>query len=82
MCCHGIEHAIHVVEIPVLDCSMHLVLCHRDLRPIEYARFVHVVPGVGVQGGALVHVQLVLVSKVVASLFVEEVWANKGCLLK
>ena len=74
MCCHGIEHAIHVVEIPVLDCSMHLVLGHGYLRPVEHARFVHVVPGVGVQGGALVHIELVLVRKVVPSLLIQEVW--------
>ena len=73
MCCHGIEHAIHVVEIPVLNCSMHLVLGHRDLGPVEHARFVHVVPGVGVQGGAFVHIKFVLVRKVVSSLLVQKV---------
>ena len=74
MCCHGIEHAIHVVQVSVLHCPMHLVLGHRHLRPIEHTRLVHVVPGVGVQGGALVHFELVLVRKVVPSLLIQEVW--------
>ena len=70
---HGVEHAIHVVQVSVLHCTVHLVLCHSHLWPIEHTWFVHVVPGVGVQGGAFVHIKFVLVRKVVSSLLVQEV---------
>ena len=51
VCCHGVQHPVHVVQVPVLPLPVHLVLGHRHLRPVEHARLVHVVPSVGVKCG-------------------------------
>ena len=61
------------VHVPVLYQPMHLVLGHGDLRSIEYTKLIKIIPCVAVQGGALVHTEPLLFSKVVSGFCIQEV---------
>ena len=69
VCGHCVQHAVHIVQVPMLEISMLFILWHGDLRPVEDGGFVHVVPGVHVQGAPLVVLQSVLFREVITGLF-------------
>ena len=70
---HGVQHVINVVHIPVLHLPMHLVLGHGDIWTIEHTGLIHIIPSIAVQSGALVHRQLVLLSKIVPGFSIQKV---------